>query len=129
MAENNKRSISDATSPSPQKQHPPKKTDIKETPNKPHATGEDQEMADNYNIIASDVIIDNDLSLIQQEDSIWSTNTNDKDNLLDGTEVIHFLDDKVAGDEKSDAYNLNDEQEFERLKENCIEKFNCLLAM
>ena len=29
----------------------PKKTDIKETPNKPHATGEDQEMAENYNII------------------------------------------------------------------------------
>ena len=38
-------------------------------------------------------MMDNDLSLIQQEDSIWSTNTNDKDDLSDGTEVINFIDD------------------------------------
>ena len=125
MTESNKRSISEASSPS-QKQQQSKKKDIKETPSK------DQEMADSDNIIASDTMIDNttslgstkmetdiledlattmtnDLSLIQQDDSIWSHNTNDKDELSDGTEVIQF-DDFKPDNEPVNEPALTDEQ-------------------
>ncbi len=109
MAERNKRPLFD-DGPSPNREpSSANKADNKATPTKQNANmlGSKMMETDNMDVLATTMATD--LSLIQQEDSIWSSNTNDKDDLSDGTEAIQFEDLK-DDNETLEKTILTDEQ-------------------
>jgi hypothetical protein len=98
MVESNKRSLSD-DGPSPNRTpSSAKKADNKGSPNKANANSVAATMMETDNLEDLAATMHSDLSLIQQDDSIWSHTTDDKDNLSDGTETIQ-LDDSKNDDE------------------------------
>ncbi len=109
MVENNKRSLSDDVSSPNRKPSSAKKADNKVSPNKENAKSAGLKMMETDNMEDLATTITTEISLIQQDDSIWSHTSDDKDELSDGTEVIQF-DDFKTEEETSTESDLTDEQ-------------------
>jgi hypothetical protein len=100
MTEPNKRPIPDETLSPSRPQSSYKKTDTKETPTKAIANGNGFKMTENEE--STDAAeMETDVSIIQQEDSIWSNTSTDHDEPHDDTEIIQFDDENFEGENPS----------------------------